>query len=462
LYGFNREKFLGISTFGRMSMNKSKKQMAVVFGLLVAAAGFSTATSQGQSPSLQNKSAQEQRDAREASVYILPTLILEHANVINPLSEQPLLDQTIVVREGKIWSVSSESVSMVGERIDLKGAWVLPGLIDAHIHPTNIAGARRMLSCGVTTGRSMFALNYADVGLRALHARGDADIPTVLAAGYAVLAYPVRFKPDMTALFLDHPALADLRNDERIGPEGARRIVRANAERHVDWIKVFANERAGILETDPSTRNLNDEELIAAVEEATRLGLPAAAHAYSDEGVSAAVRAGVRSVEHGLLITESTLKLMRDRGVYFVPTLSSFSLELAPDAPPEVKPLRPRVEKLLGSGRMAVATARRLGVPVVAGADTSYEEGESTVIEEVIELEKSGLSKLEAIRSATTVAADCLKISATKGALKAGLDADLVAYTHNPVKSLTALRSPILVINGGKVFLNKLPAGQVP
>jgi len=362
---------------------------------------------------MQGSPQQEQRANQEGSVYVLPTLILEHANALNPAGDQPLLDQTIVVREGKIWSVSSNPVSMVGERIDLKGAWVLPGLIDAHIHPLGIAGARSMLSHGVTTGRSMFAWNYADVGLRVLHNRGDADIPTILAAGYPVLAYPILFKPDLTALFLDHPDLDDLRSRDRIGAEGARRMVRANAGRKVDWIKVFANERAGVLETDPSTRNLNDEELMAALEEATRLGLPAAAHAYSDEGVSAAVRAGVRSVEHGSLITEPTLKLMRDRGVYFVPTLSSFSLELSPNAPPEVRPLRPRVEKLLESGRKAVAAAKRLGVPVVAGADTGYDEGESTVIEEIIELERAGLSRLEAIRSATTVAAECLKISSS-------------------------------------------------
>ena len=385
------------------------------------------------------------------------TLILEHANVVNPLSDQPLRDQTIVLSDGRIQSISAGPGTLPGERIDLRGAWVLPGLIDAHIHPTGIAGARSMLSLGVTTGRSMLALNYADVGLRALHARGDADIPTVLASGYPVVAYPGQFKPDISALFLDNPSLDDLRKRDRIGPDGARLIVRANAERHVDWIKIFANERAGIMETDPSTRNLNDEELIAAVEEATRLGLPAAAHAYSDEGVSAAVKAGVRSIEHGSLITEPTLKLMRDRGVYFVPTLSPFSMELSPSAPPEARPLRPRIQRLLESGRRAVLTARRLGVPVVAGADTSYDKGESTVINEIIELASAGLSNLEAIRSATTIAADCLKISAAKGALKPGMDADLVAYAGDPVKDLTALRRPILVINGGKVFLNKLP-----
>jgi imidazolonepropionase-like amidohydrolase len=388
------------------------------------------------------------------------TLILEHANVVNPLSGQALHDQTIVLSDGRIQSISTAPATMPGERIDLRGAWVLPGLIDAHIHPTGIAGAHSMLSLGVTTGRSMSARNYADVGLRALHARGDADIPTVLATGYAVVARPLQFKPDMSAIFLDNPALDDIRSRDRIGPDGARLIVRANADRHVDWIKVFANERAGIMETDPGTRNLNDEELIAAVEEATRLGLPVAAHAYSDEGVSAAMNAGVRSIEHGSLITEPTLKLMRDRGVYFVPTLSPFSTVLSPSAPPEARPLRPRVQRMLESGRQAVLTARRLGVPVVAGADTSYDKGESTVIDEIIELASAGLSNLEAIRSATTIAADCLKISTAKGALKPGMDADLVAYADDPVKDLTALRRPILVINGGKVFLNKLQALQ--
>ncbi len=384
-------------------------------------------------------------------------LILEHANVINPADAAPLLDQTIVLQAGKIQSISSVPAAMPGERMDLRGAWVLPGLIDAHVHVMNIVAARRMLFCGITTGRSMFTFNYADVGLRALHQRGDVDIPTILAAGYPVLADLVRFKPDITAIFLDHPLLDDLRRLDRIGPDGARRIVRANADRHVDWIKVFANERAGILETDPSTRNLNDEELRAAVEEATRLGLPVAAHAYSDEGVSAAVNAGVRTVEHGSLITEPTLKLMHKRGTYFVPTLYGFSVALTPDSPPEKRALQPRIEMLLKSGLRAVAMARRLGVPVVAGTDTGYEEKEPTVIDEIMQLASAGLSNLEAIRSATSLSAECLEISSAKGALKPGWDADLVAFKNNPLNDLAVLREPILVINGGKVFLRKSP-----
>jgi len=385
------------------------------------------------------------------------TFILEHANVINPADDAPLLDQTIVLQGGKIQSISSAPATMPGERMDLRGAWVLPGLIDAHVHVTNITAARRMLSYGITTGRSMFAWNYADVGLRTLHERGDVDIPNILAAGYPVLANLVRFKPDMTAIFLDQPLLDDLRSLDRIGPDGARRIVRANADRHVDWIKVFANERAGILETDPRTRNLNDEELRAAVEEATRLGLPVAAHAYSDEGVAAAVNAGVRTIEHGSLITEPTLQLMHKRGTYFVPTLYGFSVALTPDSPSEERALQPRIKMLLKGSLQAIAMARRLGVPVVAGTDTGYEEKEPTVIDEIMQLASAGLSNLEAIRSATSLSAECLKISPAKGALKPGWDADLVAYKDNPLKDLAVLREPILVINGGKIFLLKSP-----
>jgi len=125
------------------------KRMAFVLGFC----SFFIFTASSQANPGSNKQIQDTRP-----------LILEHANVINPAEDTPRLDQTIVVLDGKIQSISPAAVTVPGERIDLKGAWVLPGLIDAHAHPMNIAAARRMLSCGITTGRSLLAWNYADRG----------------------------------------------------------------------------------------------------------------------------------------------------------------------------------------------------------------------------------------------------------------------------------------------------------
>src|SRR6266852_2339283 len=138
----------------------------------------------------------------------------------------------------------------------------------------------------------------------------DVDIPDILAAGYPVIPIPTLFTPDITGMFLDMPELDDLRKDSDIGVEGVRRLVRANLNHHVDVIKVFATDRAGVPTSDPRKRLLTDDELTAAVEEAHKAGVPVAAHAHGDEGEAAAVRAGVNTIEHGTYLSDETLRMM--------------------------------------------------------------------------------------------------------------------------------------------------------
>jgi len=168
---------------------------------------------------------------------------------------------------------------------------MLPGLIDAHVHPVSLKSAQNMLIAGVTTGRSMFAIHCIDVGLRELHRRGDTDVPEILAAGYPILPTSTQFQPDITGMFFDMPELDDLRKDSDIGVEGVRRLVRANLDHHVNVIKVFATDRAGVPTSDPRKRMLSDAELAAAVEEAHKVDVPVASHAHGDEGAAAAARA---------------------------------------------------------------------------------------------------------------------------------------------------------------------------
>jgi imidazolonepropionase-like amidohydrolase len=400
--------------------------------------------------------------AAAATTQSSPVLLLEHANVFTGASSPQRRDVTITIVNGRIEGVAdSPQIHETAEsdrEIDLKGAWVLPGLIDAHVHVSDIPAAKRMLSLGITTGRSMLTTGYEDVGLKSLYDRGNSDIPDILSAGFPVVAHPNSFQPDLSSLFLTNYNLDDLRFSDRIGASGARRIVDANAMRHVDWIKVFGNGRAGILKADPTSRDLNDEELVAAVEEATAHGTPVAVHAYTDDAVSAAVKAGVRTIEHGSLITMPTLELMRTRGVCFTPTLSPFyvAAKVKPDAAAEEKALASRAQMMLEHAKQAIAIARRLGVVIIAGADTDYESGSHTVVDEILHLAEAGLSPSEVLDAATARSAACLRIEKQKGSIQPGVDADLVVYASDPTADLHILRSPLMVITRGSVFVDKI------
>jgi imidazolonepropionase-like amidohydrolase len=395
-----------------------------------------------------------------------PSLVLEHANVFVGSGSPWLHDMTLAVSAGRIESVQTSAQKtrypLLTRRIDLHGAWLLPGLIDAHVHVSDIPAVHRMLALGITTGRSMLTTGYEDVGLKALYDRGDKDVPDILAAGFPVVARPMQIKPGLSSLFLDNPDLDDIRFRDRIGIDGAQRIVLDNAKRHVDWIKVFANGRAGVLSSDPTERDLNDAELTAAVQQATALGLPVAAHAYSDGGVSAAIHAGVRTIEHGSLITEPTIRLMKDKGVCFVPTLSAFySIPSAnANSSADENAMSARGKMMIQHALDAIAIAKRLGVRIAAGTDTTYDADEPTVIDEIKHLADSGLSTAEAIESATAVSASCLGLEKHKGAIRAGFDADIVVYGIDPTMDLHVLEKPILVVTRGSVYVDKLASGD--
>jgi imidazolonepropionase-like amidohydrolase len=208
-------------------------------------------------------------------------LMLTHANVIDGITPAPLGNMTVVLRDGRIERVSSTPIAPPpGARtIDVGGRWLLPGLIDAHAHLRDLASARAALRYGVTTARSLGVNYYVDVGVRDLHHAGAADLPDVIAAGYHVRRRVAE------EFFLDAPGLRTLARGLS-GPDDVRQVVAELVRHHVDVIKVMVTERAGLLDGDPLRRVLTDDEVRAAVEEATKAGLPVAAHAHTDEGRS--------------------------------------------------------------------------------------------------------------------------------------------------------------------------------
>jgi hypothetical protein len=155
-----------------------------------------------------------------------PVLVFEHANLIDGISNASWRDMTVVVAKGKIKVVSAKRISPPAnaKRFDLSGRWLLPGFIDAHIHPFSIEWAKSLLAIGgMTTGRSMFTVRYIDVELRERHRSGEFDIPDILAAGYPVVPnigiFPIPC--NMDSIFKDHPQLMDLRGVADIGVAGA-------------------------------------------------------------------------------------------------------------------------------------------------------------------------------------------------------------------------------------------------
>ena len=385
------------------------------------------------------------------------TLVLTRANVIDGIAAQPIPDATVVVAGGRIQRIETGAFTPpAGARvIDLGGRYLLPGLIDAHTHAASLGAARRALESGVTTLRSSSVGSFQDVALREMAKSGMIAGPDVLATGVFV-------SPTLGESVLADPRLAPLHRGVNT-PEELRLLVNVNADRGVDWIKTRGTERAGLPDTDPRKQSYTEEQLRAIVEEATRRGIPVQAHAHGDEGALAAVRAGVRSIEHGTYLSDETLRLMRERGTYLVPTYVTVEDLVQPGGDYDDPVLMVRGRHMLPTLERTIQRAHRMGVKIVAGADTGY--GPESILRipvEVGHFARMGMTPLEAIRTATVVAAEMLRLEGTTGAIRPGLDADLIVVEGNPLEDIRFLQDVLMVVSNGRIGMNRLPFALTP
>jgi imidazolonepropionase-like amidohydrolase len=377
-------------------------------------------------------------------------LALVGGNVVGVRDGRIQAGVTLLLRDGRIESIGTAAPPAGVRVLQLRGRYVLPGLIDAHTHVSNFAAARLALESGVTTLRSSGVSYYFDVGFRDLVKAGGLPGPDMLAAGYHV-------RPRVAEeAFVSHPSLFELMSGIDT-TEKLRAMVRANLGKGVDWIKVLATERAGTADTDPRKQLYSEAELKAVVDEAAARGIPVQAHAHGEEGALAAVRAGVRSIEHGTYLSDATLQLMREKGTYLVPTYTTVVDLSEPGGDYDVPALRVRGLHMLPRLRRTVEQAHARGVKIVTGGDTSYGPTSLTRIpHEIANLVEIGLSRLQAIQSATTVAAELLKLEKSIGALEPGFEADLIVVDGNPLENVRSLQDPLLVVSNGRVALNRL------
>ncbi|MGQ0538611.1 MAG: amidohydrolase family protein [Gemmatimonadaceae bacterium] len=380
------------------------------------------------------------------------TLVLVRANVLDVEKGSIQSDASIVIVNGRIERVITGKYTPDegAEIVDVSGRYVLPGLIDAHTHISNLAAARRALESGVTTVRSASAPAYQDVGLRELVRRAALAGPDMVATGVFVT-------PELGESVLADPRLAALHSGVT-SVDALREVVRVNIDRGVDFIKTRGTERAGLPNTDPRKQTYTEAQLSAIVDEAAKRNIPVMAHAHGDEGAYAAVRAGVKSIEHGTYLSDSTLRLMKVRGTFFVPTYITVVDLTQPGGDYDNPVLRLRGQHMLPRLGDAVQRAHRLGVKIVTGADTDYGPGSlSRVAGEVESFTQLGLSPLDALRTATTNAAELLGLTAKTGKLAAGFEADLIVVESNPLEDIRSLADVLVVISNGRVALNRLP-----
>ena len=377
-------------------------------------------------------------------------LALVNANVVDVRSGGVTRGATIVLRGGKIESVSTAAAPPGVRTLDLAGKYVLPGLIDAHTHASDFEAMRRALESGVTTVRSAGVSNYADVGFRELARQGAVAGPDVVACGYHV-------RPRLASeAFLSDPQYSDLMSGvDTI--DKMRRAVQMNLAHGVDWIKILATERAGTADTDPRKQVYSEREIAAIVAEAATKNVPVEAHAHGDEGAAAAVRAGVRSIEHGTYLSDATLQTMKEKGVYLVPTYTTVIDLTESGGDYDVPALRIRGEHMLPRLRQTIQHAHKMGVRIVTGGDTSYGPNSLTRIGlEMAHLVELGLSPLESIQAATLVNAEMLRLDKSIGQIQPGFEADLIAVEGNPLDNIVVVQDPLLVVSNGRVALNRL------
>ena len=350
-------------------------------------------------------------------------------------------------RIAAVGPASSVAVPAGARVIELPGATLLPGMIDAHVHLTWDDGkseatreaAKKTLEAGFTTVRSCGAPEGADLVLRDAIDRGEIVGPRVIAAGA-----PLGFAGGVCAQVFPGSGVFST-------AEQALAHVRKLAAAGASWVKICAGGGVVPGPDDETAVEVAPEMLTAIVAEAHKLGLKVAAHAQGPAAVTAAARAGVDSVEHGALLDEAAAKLMVERGTWLVPTYYRLRWrreQAAANGAPAAALERAAAagEKVRERQRRAIA----LGVPVAVGTD-------ATVIpygldaREVAAMVELGMTPLQALQAATTRAAAMLGWSDRVGSLAPGHFADLVAVEGDPLTELAALERVALVVKGGVV-----------
>jgi imidazolonepropionase-like amidohydrolase len=401
------------------------------------------------------------------SLVALPALgqdaVIRAARMLDVRTGEMISPAVIEITDGRITRVNPAGVVVTD---DLGDVTLLPGLMDLHTHLTGnleadsfmrpvretaadqalrgAANARTTLLAGFTTVRNLGSGGFSGVALARGVERGYVTGPDIFDSGHSL---------GVTGGHCDDtgwsPGILE-RGPEQGVADGADEVLKAVRYQIKHGAKVIKTcATAGVLSFEESVgaQQYSDEELLVMVQEAARHGMKVAAHAHGSQGIMAAVKAGVASIEHGSIMTDEIFDEMKARGTYLVPTTylaDAIPLENLPPA------IREKAEYVLPIMRESLRRAIAARVPIAFGTDAAvYPHGDNA--REFAVLVKLGMTPLEAIQTSTVHAADLLGVN-DRGAIEPGLKADIIAVQGNPLTDITTLERVRFVMKDGRIY----------
>ena len=400
---------------------------------------------------------------------------LHCGQLIDGESNQIQSEMTIIVNEKTIERIAAGYLEVPNGAItiDLKDKTVLPGLIDMHVHIEGESSPKRY--------EEGFRMNTADIALRA-----TTYAKKTLMAGFTTVrdlggsGANVSLRNAINKGYISGPRIytcekaigttgghADPTNGVRKdlmgdpgpkegvinSPEEARKAVRQRYKNGADVIKITSTGGVLSVAKDGQGPQFTMEELKAIVEIANDYGMVTAAHAHGAEGMKRAVEAGINTIEHGTFMTDEIMKMMVDKGTYYVPTISAGKTVLEAAKKPGYFP--PMVaKKALEIGPIiqeTFAKAYKAGVKIAFGTDAAVSPHGSNA-KEFIYMTEAGMPAMAAIQSATKIAAEALRVDETIGTIKAGKMADIIAVDDNPIQNIETMLEVKFVMKEGKIY----------